>query len=113
MTTADPGRVPTRWTRQHGEWMPSFADLGVGCACPCHKDPDHCAICDNDYSNLCSSVSALTASASPPPVCVTCGGDGELVDCPPRCDGSHIADVPYPCPTCTDPAPEPPADAPW
>lgn len=23
------------------------------CPCPCHHDPDHCAVCDNDYADLC------------------------------------------------------------
>lgn len=23
------------------------------CTCPCHRGPDHCAICTNDYADLC------------------------------------------------------------
>lgn len=32
--------------------------------------------------------------------CTACGGSGEQVDCPPTCDGSHVADTPYECREC-------------
>lgn len=32
--------------------------------------------------------------------CTRCAGDGELVDCPPRCDGSHVHERTYECPAC-------------
>ena len=34
--------------------------------------------------------------------CPTCGGGGEVVVCPPRCDGSHVADIGYPCRDCDE-----------
>lgn len=32
--------------------------------------------------------------------CLTCEGIGEIVECPPTCDGSHREDMPYVCRDC-------------
>lgn len=34
--------------------------------------------------------------------CPDCGGGGEQVTCPPRCDGSHVFDRFTPCRTCNE-----------
>lgn len=28
--------------------------------CPCRYDPDHCAICDNDYADLCADPQPIS-----------------------------------------------------
>lgn len=33
-------------------------------------------------------------------LCPTCQGAGELVECPPKCDGSHRADLTWRCTDC-------------
>lgn len=53
-------------------------------------------------SGFASAQAAFEAPPAEAPLapCPNCDGSGEVVDCPPRCDGSHIADATFACAAC-------------